>query len=190
MYTRQTKTTENNCDAQDDTTGSPSEGGRLKPSAFLITFSVMFAMWVVFSGKFDLFHLALGVISCLIVAYLSSDLLITSTTLQDIPILWSRFFMYFPWLLWQIFLANIHVLKLVFHPKMMEQINPQLIHFKSKLKNEMALVTFANSITLTPGTITVSLSQYGDYTVHAIDDASAAPLPGDMEKQVAKIFGE
>ncbi len=73
---------------------------------------------------------------------------------------------------------------------MMDRINPQMIQFKSSLKNEMALVTFANSITLTPGTITVSLSMYGDYSVHAIDDASAEPLPGDMEKQVAKVFGE
>ncbi len=73
---------------------------------------------------------------------------------------------------------------------MMERINPQMIQFKSSLKNEMALVTFANSITLTPGTITVSLSMYGDYSVHGIGDGSAEPLPGDMEKQVAKIFGE
>lgn len=150
----------------------------------------MFAMWVIFSGKFDLFHLSLGIISCLIVAYLSSDLLITTTTLRIIPSLWGRFLLYYPWLLWQILLANIHVLKLVFHPNMKEKINPQLIHFKSRLKNDMALVTFANSITLTPGTITVSLSVYGDFSVHAIDDASAEPLPGDMENKVAKIFGE
>ncbi len=157
---------------------------------FLITFVVMMAMWVVFSGKFDAFHLSLGVISSLLVAYFTSDQLITDTSLGQVPVLWGRFFLYFPWLLWQIFLANIHLLKLVFHPQMMDRINPQMIQFKSNLKNEMALVTFANSITLTPGTITVSLSMYGDYSVHAIDNASAEPLPGDMEKQVAKIFGE
>ncbi|MBU1172016.1 MAG: Na+/H+ antiporter subunit E [Proteobacteria bacterium] len=163
---------------------------RLRPIPFIITFLVMMSMWVIFSGKFDPFHLTLGVISCLIVAYLSSDLLITATTLRKIPLLWGGFLFYFPWLLWQIVLANIHVLKLVFHPDMINRINPQMVHFKSKLKNDMALVTFANSITLTPGTITVSLSLYGDFSVHAIDDASASPLPGDMESKSGRIFGE
>lgn len=156
----------------------------------MITFLVMMSMWVIFSGKFDLFHLSLGVISSLIVAYLSSDLLITATTPRKIPLLWGGFLLYFPWLLWQIVLANIHVLKLVFHPDMINRINPQMVHFKSRLKNDMALVTFANSITLTPGTITVSLSLYGDFSVHAIDDASASPLPGDMETKSGRIFGE
>ncbi len=171
------------------TTGLSWGKGR-KAIPFLITFVVMMAMWVVFSGKFDVFHLSLGVISSLLVAYFSADQLITNASLGHVPVLWGRFVLYFPWLLWQIFLANIHLLKLVFHPRMMDRINPQMIQFKSSLKNEMALVTFANSITLTPGTITVSLSMYGDYSVHAIDDASAEPLPGDMEKQVAKVFGE
>lgn len=163
---------------------------RLRPIPFTITFVVMFAMWLVFSGKFDLFHMSLGVISCLIVAAMSSDLLITSTTFEGMPVLWGRFLMYFPWLLWQIVLANIHVLKLVYSKDMMERINPQMVHFKSWLKNDMALVTFANSITLTPGTITVALSVYGDFAVHAIDDPSAGGLPGDMETKSGHIFGE
>lgn len=163
---------------------------RLNPTAFIITFLVMMCMWIIFSGKFDSFHLSLGVISCLIVAYLSSDQLITDTTFRKIPVIWGGFILYFPWLLWQIVLANIHVLKLVYNPDMMQKINPQLIHFKSRLKVDMALVTFANSITLTPGTITVSLSVLGDFTVHAIDNPSAEPLPGEMEDRSGRIFGE
>jgi len=54
----------------------------------------------------------------------------------------------------------------------------------------MSLVTFANSITLTPGTITVYVSIDGDFKVHAIDKASGDPLPGDMEEQIGKAFGE
>lgn len=163
---------------------------RLKPIPFVITFLVMFAMWLVFSGKFDLFHMSLGVISCLIVAAMSSDLLITDTKLNTIPILWGRFIMYMPWLLWQIVLSNIHVLKLVYSKNPLERINPQMVYFKSRLKNDMALVTFANSITLTPGTITVALSVLGDFAVHAIDDTTAGGLPGDMEPKSGHIFGE
>jgi multicomponent Na+:H+ antiporter subunit E len=51
-------------------------------------------------------------------------------------------------------------------------------------------VTFANSITLTPGTITIDVSIDGDFKVHAIDKASADPLPGEMEANIAKAFGE
>jgi multicomponent Na+:H+ antiporter subunit E len=171
-------------------TRSPDPEKRLKPIPFILTFLVMFALWLVFSGKFDLFHMGLGVISCLIVAAMSSDLLITGTTFENLPGLWGRFLMYFPWLLWQIVLANIHVLKLVYRKDVLERINPQMVHFKSYLKNDMALVTFANSITLTPGTITVALSVYGDFSVHAIDDPSAGGLPGDMEPKSGYIFGE
>ncbi|MFA6010650.1 MAG: Na+/H+ antiporter subunit E [Desulfobacteraceae bacterium] len=168
----------------------PQEEKRLKPIPFTITFIVMFLMWLVFSGKFDLFHMSLGVISCLIVAAMSSDLLITDTRFNNIPIIWGRFMMYFPWLLWQIVLSNIHVLKLVYSKDPLERINPQMVYFKSRLKNDMALVTFANSITLTPGTITVALSVLGDFAVHAIDDTTAGGLPGDMEPKSGHIFGE
>lgn len=159
-------------------------------ASFFITFLILFLFWVVFSGRFDFFHLTLGVISCLLVAWFTSDLLITIPNINKLPLLWMRFLLYMPWLIYQIILANIHVLKLVLSPDMNKRINPQLIKFKSRIKDHMGLVTFANSITLTPGTITVSLSVYGDMVVHAIDDESAAPLPGDMEKRVAKIFGE
>ncbi|HBF42583.1 MAG TPA: protein MnhE [Desulfobacteraceae bacterium] len=150
----------------------------------------MFVLWVVLSGRFDAFHLSLGIISCLIVAYFSSDLLFKSPNVKMLPGLWIRFALYVPWLLYQIFLANLHLLYLAFHPRMMDLIDPKIIKFRSKLKSDLALVTFANSITLTPGTITVYLSIDGDFKVHAIDKASGDPLPGDMEARIAKAFGE
>ncbi len=79
---------------------------------------------------------------------------------------------------------------LVFHPKMMDLIDPRIIRFKSRLNREMSHLIFANSITLTPGTITVFVSIYGDYAVHAIDEQSGQSLPGEMEKRVARIIGE
>jgi multicomponent Na+:H+ antiporter subunit E len=146
--------------------------------------------WVVLSGKFDAFHLSLGVISCGIVAFASGDMLFSAQNVKRLPGQWLRFIAYVPWLLYEIFRANIHVMRLVFHPRMMDVINPQMIKFNSRLESEMARFIYANSITLTPGTITVYVSLYGDYTVHAIDDASAKGLPGEMESRVAAIFGE
>lgn len=178
----------NNSKARGDPAGKEPSVSTRKPIPFFATVLVMFIMWMIFSGKFDLFHLSLGLLSSFIVASLSSDLLIRSSTFSGMAGRGTRFCLYVPWLLYQILLANIHLLKLVLHPRMMDLINPQLIEFKSDLKNEPARVILANSITLTPGTITVSLSIYGNYKVHAIDDSSAAPLPGKMEQRVAKIF--
>lgn len=161
------------------------------PLTFIITFLVLIFFWVVFSGKFDLFHLTLGVISCLLICWATSSvLLIVPDRFSRLARLWTGFFVYIPWLIWQIILANIHVLKIVLSPDMDQRINPQIIKFKSRIKDTIGLVTFANSITLTPGTITIAVNLYGDMAIHAIDDESAAALPGDMEKMVAKLFGE
>jgi len=157
---------------------------------FIFTFCVTFATWCVLSGKFDVFHLTLGVISCLIVSFLSADLLLQSRKLKKLPMIWFRFIRYIPWLLFQVFVANIHVMYLAFHPRMMELIDPQIIQFKSRLKSDIALVTLANSITLTPGTITVYISVYGDVTIHMIDVESGQSLPWIMDARIAEIFGE
>jgi len=157
---------------------------------FIITFFIMFSFWLIFSGKFDLFHLVLGAISCLLVTYFSSDLLFPSGLKTDFLAFWIRFALYVPWLLYQILIANLKVLRLAFHPRMKELIDPQIIEFNSHLESDMARTTFANSITLTPGTITVNVSEVGRFTVHCINVASGEPLPGEMERKIARIFKE
>ncbi len=104
--------------------------------------------------------------------------------------MWPWLIAYIPWLLYQVFLANLHVMYLVFHPRMMELINPQIIEFDSELKSDYARTTFANSITLTPGTITVNVTVLGRFSVHCIDDKSAKSLPGKMEEKIRKVFRE
>ncbi|GAB6144334.1 Na+/H+ antiporter subunit E [Desulfocicer niacini] len=161
-----------------------------RKSIVLANFFILFLFWMIFSGKFDFFHLTLGVISCSLVAWMAADFLITAPSFITVSKMWIGFIKYIPWLIWQIILANIHVLRLVLSRDMHSRINPQIIKFRSTIKSHMGLVTFANSITLTPGTITVAATTYGDMAIHAIDNESAAPLPGDMETRVAKIFGE
>jgi len=150
----------------------------------------MIGFWLIFSGKFDLFHLSLGVVSCLIVTYFSSDLLFPDGLKTDFLACWIRFALYVPWLLYQILLANLYVLRLSFHPRMMALIDPHIIEFSSPLESDIARTTFANSITLTPGTITVNVSAMGRYTVHCIDVSSGDSLPGEMERQIERIFKE
>ncbi len=99
-----------------------------------------------------------------------------------------RFIKYIPWLLKQILLANIHVAALVLRPRM--PINPQIVTFKSKLETDISTVTLANSITLTPGTITIDIRD-GVFYVHALSQKVADELnAGEMEDRVAHTFME
>lgn len=118
---------------------------------FMLSFAILFALWIVFSGRFDGFHLTMGLLSSAFVAIISGDLIFISPKPIATLRLWVRLFRYIPWLLYQIFLANLHVMYLVFHPKMMELINPKIIKFDSRLKSDYARMLFANSITLTHG---------------------------------------
>jgi multicomponent Na+:H+ antiporter subunit E len=156
----------------------------------LFAFVILFLVWIVFSGRFDGFHIVMGLISSAVVAAFSGDLLFPSRRFRGIFILWLRWIAYIPWLVYQIFLANLRVMVLIFHPKMKKRINPKIIRFESKLKSGYARTTFANSITLTPGTITVNVTALGRFSVHCIDDKSAQSLPGEMEERILKVFRE
>lgn len=164
--------------------------------SMIITYIVMFAFWIVMSGKFDFFHLALGLLSCGLVTWLSHDLLFAGHTKRfgDLVIEFGRFLRYTVWLSWQIVLANIHIAGLALSPKAMERIDPGMIRFKTVLKTDFARFVLANSITLTPGTVTVRID--GDtFLIHAVTPQSAGDLagdgqggPGEMERWVAWVF--
>ena len=156
----------------------------------LLTFILLLVNWIIFSGVLDAFHLGLGVICCGFVAWLSTDLVFGNTSKGFSARLVEafRFMGYAAWLLWQVVLANIHVLKLAFSQND-RATHPRIIRFKTSLKSDFARYVFANSITLTPGTVTMSL--VGDeFVVHAIDKAVADELPGEMEKRVAAVFDQ
>ncbi|MBA3012331.1 MAG: Na+/H+ antiporter subunit E [Proteobacteria bacterium] len=156
---------------------------------FLITFVLMFVTWIVLSGKFDALLLGLGVISSLMIAYFFHDLLFPNVKPGVMRVCF-KFLQFIPWLILEIVKANFHLLFLVFHPRMKEMIDPHIIVFKTNLKSDLAITTLANSITLTPGTITVTASRDGVFRVHAIDRPSAESLPGVMLEKVANVFGE
>ena len=153
---------------------------------YLYTFLIMFGFWILLSGKFDLFHLTLGVISSALVSFLSADLFMYEQGKNRLST-GLRFLMYLPWLLYQILLSTLHVTFLALHPKMKDRIDPTIVTFKTILKTDLAKVALANSITLTPGTITIRIEDQVFY-VHAISRKAAAGLPGEMEDRLAKVF--
>jgi len=157
--------------------------------AFIATFFILFVFWIFMSGQLDWWHLSWGALSCAVVAAISHDLLFKDIKSKGKIKEAVLFFAYLPWLLWQIIRANIYIAYLALHPKMLQLIDPHIIKFKTTLKKDLARVTFANSITLTPGTITVLIKD--DYFfVHAIDKGVAKALPGDMERRITRIYME
>jgi len=155
--------------------------------AKLATFVAMFTFWVVLSGMFDAFHLTLGVISCLLVAHFSHDLLFYGDDDQSwVRGLWGLNHL-FAWLFYQIIIANLQVAYVVLHPRMFELIDPHVIRFKTKLKRPISKVTFAQSITLTPGTITVSIHD-DEFSVYALTRNASEALPGEMETRIARAL--
>jgi multicomponent Na+:H+ antiporter subunit E len=155
---------------------------------FLGTTVILFAFWMLLSGKFDAFHLTLGVICCAVVSYMFHDLLFANVRFGDMRIVATRFIAYVPWLIQQILLANIHVVSLVVRRKM--PIDPRVLTFKTKLETDISHVTLAQSITLTPGTITMDIKD-GVFYVHALSQKVAEDLnAGEMEDRVAHIFME
>ncbi len=159
----------------------------LKSLSRLVVFVILFAFWIIFSGKFDFFHLSLGLLCSLLVAFVSHDLLIQDIAKGNKLIKTWRFVLYLPWLIYQVVLANFHVAYLVLNPN---AIHPQIIRFRPKLKSDFAMVTLANSITLTPGTITMDII-HGEFLVHALSQKVADDLlSGDMERRVAHVYLE
>jgi len=153
-------------------------------------FLLLFVNWIVLSGKFDAFHLGLGVLSCLIVTILSQDLLYHDRTkgLKARLIEAWAFIRYLPWIIWEVVKANLHVLKLAVTQKGYEEMSPRVVTFETYLKTDFAKFVLANSITLTPGTITMLIR--GDvFHVHTMSQFLEDDLlTGAIERKVAEVF--
>jgi multicomponent Na+:H+ antiporter subunit E len=164
--------------------------------SILLTFCIMFTFWLLLSAwtvylpePYDLSKVSRGVLSALIVTFLTYEIFVPSRN-ENMLLKLQRLIPYVAWELWQIYLASIDVAKRVFG---MLEVDPRIIEFDTTLRSDFALVTFANSITLTPGTITIDVDPAkGRYTVHAIAKGPADSLTVDqtMQKKVGYVFME
>ena len=151
--------------------------------------AVLFLFWILMSGKFEPVPIGLGLISVGIVMGLQCRLPRTPAEMADQSLLgrFHRFPLYVPWLSVQMIRATWQVAVIVLSPRM--RLDPCLVEFKSDQPHTVARVTLANSITLTPGTLTLELD--GDrFRIHALTSANAEELLGGaIPSQVARIFG-
>jgi multicomponent Na+:H+ antiporter subunit E len=156
----------------------------------LLQFFVLFGLWLLLSGKYDAFHVGIGFAATLLVTLvhlrINRYLYFQKDIAKENSLNFWRFMLYIPWLIWEIIVASLQVAYLVLHPKI--PINPSLVRFKTKLPNIAARVILGNSITLTPGTLTISIDD-DEFLVHALADASHSSIvDGRLPKKVAELY--
>lgn len=150
----------------------------------VLVFAMCFAFWLLLSGHPAPLQLLLGALAAAGVALVNRDLEVLSRTLRAAP----RFAAYLPWLLKEIVLANLQVARVVLHPKL--PIDPVVARFAAPLRTALALTTLGNSITLTPGTVTLDV-EGRELTVHCLLGPEAlVACQGPMAERVARVFGE
>ncbi|MFQ5654632.1 MAG: Na+/H+ antiporter subunit E [Planctomycetota bacterium] len=151
-----------------------------------VLFVSLLAFWLLLSGQSRPYLLAAGVLCSAFVTWLSTRMGLVDTEgqpLRGIP----RFLRYFPWLLWQIVLSNIDVARRVWSPDL--PISPRMVEVPRQIRRPLATVVFANSITLTPGTVTVLVGE-DTLLVHALtEEAESTLLTGEMQRRVKAIEG-
>jgi len=139
-------------------------------------------LWIMLSGHYTPLLLSLGLLSVLIVAFISSRM---NLIIFDQPILQLYFIKFIPygfWLIIQILKSNIDVCRRILNPKL--PINPQLVKVKSTQTSNLAKVIYANSITLTPGTISIDLDG-SEIEVHSLSEKGVDELKtGNMDKKI------
>jgi len=155
-----------------------------------MSFISLMTFWIIMSGFFDFIHLGLGVLSVASVIYVNYKLKTHRFFEDDMDDLselrFTRAAYYIVWMVIQIIIAGIHVAKIIIRPKM--PIHTTMLTFRVNLPSAHARMILGNSITLTPGTLTIDIT--GDrFIVHAIDDKSYEAISSDkMPREVLKLF--
>jgi len=154
---------------------------------FWITFAFAYVFYLGIGGFSGLYDAVTGAISALIVATLLSRVAFESTpTLRRGSRVFVRWLLYLPFLLWEITKANIQVAYVVLHPRL--PIDPDIVRFQPAVWHGLPVTTLANSITLTPGTLTVDVRE-GDFYVHHLTTvAKEGLLSGTLERAVRFVF--
>ena len=147
---------------------------------------LLFAFWVLASGHLDnRLLLGLGAGSCVFVTWLSVRMKIVDG--ESLPFhLLPRLLFYLPWLIKEILLANLDVVLRILG---IRPVNPRLIELPASQKTTVGQVTYANSITLTPGTVSIRIRDRV-ILVHALSRQGADSLEsGEMDRRVSGLEG-
>lgn len=155
----------------------------MKPAILLL---FLYAFWLALSGLYKPFLLTLGAITCVLA--LAMALRLRTIDAEGAPFhLIGRAFTYYPWLVKEIVKSAWSVTKVVLDPRL--PISPTMTRVKPGQKTTAGVVTYANSITLTPGTLTVAASN-DEFVVHALTRDGAIDVEsGGMDRRVSQFEG-
>jgi len=131
----------------------------------IVLFAALFALWLLLSGHYEPLLVFFGLMSSAVVTAIVHRLHIDDdegVPIASLPLLWR----FWPWLTGEIVKANLEVMRQIVSPRL--DISPQIFHFTPSQKTTTGLVTHANSITLTPGTVTVEIEEDGRFLVHSL----------------------
>ena len=155
-----------------------------------MSFTSLMIFWIIMSGFLDAIHLSMGVVTVVGVMFINYKLKshrFFDDDMNDLRELrFTYAIWYVIWMIGQIVLAGFHVVSVIVRPKM--PIHTILITFRVDLPSAHARMILGNSISLTPGTLTIDIE--GDmFTVHALDDKSYDGIATDsMPRRVLKLF--
>lgn len=160
----------------------------------IVLFILALLAWSLLNWVPDIQHLAVGIFIALFVALMTGNLFISRPHILTHPLRYWYFVVYYiPVFLWECIKANIDVAFRVLHPAL--PINPGIVKVKTKLKSDTALTFLANSITLTPGTLSVDIDRdNGVLYIHWIDvkkkdvDSATEIIVKRFERILSKIF--
>ena len=151
--------------------------------------AVLFGFWLLLSGHYTPFLIGAGLIVSLVVAGVGLAMGYTDEEGHPIELLLNGL-AYWPWLIKEIMVSAINVSSIILKPSL--PISPRLVEFDTLQEGSVGTVTYANSITLTPGTITVRvLSADRKFIVHALTkEAAEGLLEGEMDRRVHRMAGK
>jgi len=155
--------------------------------AFLAVFGVSFLFYQVLGGFAGTFDYVTGAFSAALVAAVLSGITFTRDIRPRRALLTvGRWFVYIPYLFWEIAKANVQIVYIILHPSL--PIDPSMERFRPAVPVGLPVTSLANSITLTPGTVTVDVRQ-GEFYVHALTDSSRKALyDGGLERAIRFVF--
>lgn len=155
---------------------------------FISLGAVLFGVWLLLSGHFDPLLIGLGVVSCAAVVLVTWRMELIDHEGHPIHLTLRGLFFYWPWLGWEMAKANWDVAKRVLMPSM--PISPTMVRVDASQKSDLGIVVYANSITLTPGTVSVDVGE-GKILVHALTrEGAEAVKEGTMDRKVTRMMGE
>jgi multicomponent Na+:H+ antiporter subunit E len=143
---------------------------------------VLFAFWLLLSGHYAPFLVTAGFVCALAVTLFARRMAMLDREGHPLHLAPRALLVYWPWLLKEIVKSGWAVSKLILHPRL--PISPTVISVRCTQKTDVGRVVFANSITLTPGTISLEVGR-DEILVHALTRAGAQELAGgDMDRRV------